>query len=208
MNAKKSFIALSVLSAALLAVPAHAQPGNGNGNGNGNGKGAAASAGQGKGNSAAHPSGKGNSNGNGQGSPNNGKQWSTKGTNNSSASQGPGNGSTYRASSSTSLSIDIRFNDWQRSYVRDYYRGQFSQGHCPPGLAKKNNGCMPPGQAKKWRIGYPLGADVIFYDLPAAVIAELGPPPRGYRYARVADDILMLAVGTGLVVDAIASLSQ
>ena len=29
---------------------------------------------------------------------------------------------------------------------------------CPPGLAKKNNGCMPPGQAKKrygdWRSGY------------------------------------------------------
>lgn len=29
---------------------------------------------------------------------------------------------------------------------------------CPPGLAKKNNGCMPPGQAKKrygdWREGY------------------------------------------------------
>ncbi len=22
-------------------------------------------------------------------------------------------------------------------------------GGCPPGLAKKNNGCMPPGQAKK-----------------------------------------------------------
>ena len=21
--------------------------------------------------------------------------------------------------------------------------------HCPPGLAKKNNGCLPPGQAKK-----------------------------------------------------------
>ena len=23
------------------------------------------------------------------------------------------------------------------------------QGHCPPGLAEKNNGCLPPGQAKK-----------------------------------------------------------
>ena len=22
-------------------------------------------------------------------------------------------------------------------------------GNCPPGLAKKNNGCLPPGQAKK-----------------------------------------------------------
>lgn len=24
-----------------------------------------------------------------------------------------------------------------------------ARGHCPPGLAKKDNGCMPPGQAKK-----------------------------------------------------------
>jgi hypothetical protein len=24
-----------------------------------------------------------------------------------------------------------------------------ARGSCPPGLAKKNNGCMPPGQAKK-----------------------------------------------------------
>ena len=25
----------------------------------------------------------------------------------------------------------------------------YGVGGCPPGLAKKNNGCMPPGQAKK-----------------------------------------------------------
>ena len=24
-----------------------------------------------------------------------------------------------------------------------------ARGNCPPGLAKKNNGCLPPGQAKK-----------------------------------------------------------
>lgn len=28
-----------------------------------------------------------------------------------------------------------------------------SQAGCPPGLAKKNNGCLPPGQAKKLGIG-------------------------------------------------------
>jgi hypothetical protein len=36
----------------------------------------------------------------------------------------------------------------------------YGAGGCPPGLAKKHNGCMPPGQAKKlyrgerWRSGY------------------------------------------------------
>jgi len=29
----------------------------------------------------------------------------------------------------------------------------YGVGGCPPGLAKKNNGCMPPGQAKKLRVG-------------------------------------------------------
>ena len=29
----------------------------------------------------------------------------------------------------------------------------YAQANCPPGLAKKNNGCLPPGQAKKLRIG-------------------------------------------------------
>jgi len=36
----------------------------------------------------------------------------------------------------------------------------YEGGGCPPGLAKKHNGCMPPGQAKKlgrgerWESGY------------------------------------------------------
>ena len=29
------------------------------------------------------------------------------------------------------------------------YSYGYAQANCPPGLAKKNNGCLPPGQAKK-----------------------------------------------------------
>ena len=67
---------------------------------------------------------------------------------------------------------------------------------------------MPPGQAKKWRMGYPLDRDVIFYDLPPTIVARIGLPPSGYRYVRVASDILMIAIGTGLVVDAVADLAN
>lgn len=98
------------------------------------------------------------------------------------------------------------FGDRQRTIIHDYYAEQFRAGNCPPGLAKKHNGCMPPGQAKKWAIGRPLPRDVIFYDLPPAVVVELGPPLPGYRYVRVANDILMIAVGTGMVIDAIMDL--
>jgi len=99
------------------------------------------------------------------------------------------------------------FGDRHRTIVHDYYFDQFRSGHCPPGLAKKHNGCLPPGQAKRWTIGRPLPGDVVFYDLPDGLIRQIGYPPAGYRFVRVASDILMIAAGTGLVVDAIADLN-
>ena len=98
------------------------------------------------------------------------------------------------------------FNDQHRAAVRGHYGSQHKSGHCPPGLAKKNNGCMPPGQAKKWTMGRPLPHDVVLYEVPHALVLQLGQPPAGYRYVRVAADILMIAVGTSLVVDAIEDL--
>lgn len=108
----------------------------------------------------------------------------------------------------TEIRINGYFNDHQRDYARTYYGEQFRGGHCPPGLAKKHNGCMPPGQAKKWRRGYALPHDVVFYDVPNSLVVELGYPPAGHRYVRVAADILLIAVGTGMVVDAIEDLSR
>lgn len=99
------------------------------------------------------------------------------------------------------------FNDNQRVYIQDNYVNHFRKGYCPPGLAKKHNGCMPPGQAKKWNVGRPLPRDVIFYDLPQRVLVQLGPPPSRHRYVRVAQDILLIAIGTGMVVDAIDDLN-
>jgi Ni/Co efflux regulator RcnB len=104
--------------------------------------------------------------------------------------------------------VNIYFNDQQRNVIDNYYRKEYHSGHCPPGLAKKNNGCMPPGQAKKWRKGHPLPHDVIYYDLPSAVVVQLGRPPEGHRYIRVASDILLMAVGTGMIVDAIQDLNS
>ena len=100
------------------------------------------------------------------------------------------------------------FQDQHRVAVREHYTEQFRGGHCPPGLAKKRNGCMPPGQAKKWQMGRPLPRDVIFYDVPQSLVVQIGVPPAGHRYVRVATDILMIAVGTGMVVDAIQDLGR
>jgi len=108
----------------------------------------------------------------------------------------------------TEVRIGGFFADQQRVAVREYYVGQAKIGRCPPGLAKKNNGCMPPGQAKKWAMGQPLPRDVVFYPVPQAVTIRLGVPPSGYKYVRVASDILLIAVGTSMVVDAIQDLGS
>lgn len=105
-----------------------------------------------------------------------------------------------------------RFEDQHRLAVRQYYGEhygeQFRGRRCPPGLAKKHNGCLPPGQAKKWQIGRPLPSNVIYYGVPQQLVVQIGPPPSGYRYVRVAGDILMIAIGTGMVIDAIQDLGR
>lgn len=103
---------------------------------------------------------------------------------------------------------DRYFTSEHRTIINEYYSTQFSGGKCPPGLAKKNNGCLPPGQAKKWAIGQPLPRDVVYYPVPPAVVTRIGPPPSGYRYVQVAGDILMIAVGTSMVMDAIQDLGR
>lgn len=100
-----------------------------------------------------------------------------------------------------------RFTDQHRRIIADYYGGQTQPGRkCPPGLAKKNNGCMPPGQAKKWGMGRPLPGDLRYYELPRDLLMRLPPAPAGHRYVRVAADILLIAVGSSMVLDAMEDL--
>jgi len=110
----------------------------------------------------------------------------------------------------TSVNIQIGgyFGEPQRRAALAYYEPQFRAGRCPPGLAKKDNGCMPPGQAKKWRRGYALPSDVIYYPVPNSVVLQIGLPPAGHKYVRVAADILLIAIGTGMVIDAIEDLGR
>lgn len=107
------------------------------------------------------------------------------------------------------ISVEFRFGNDQQRIVHDYYGEQFRSGKgCPPGLAKKHNGCMPPGQAKKWQRGYALPPDLRYYDLPRDLVVRLPVPPAGHRYVRVASDILLIAIGTSMVVDAIEDIGR
>lgn len=95
------------------------------------------------------------------------------------------------------------FDERSQAMVRDYYGKEVQEGRCPPGLAKKNNSCMPPGQAKNWAVGEQLPRDVIFHNLPTTLATQFGQPPAGHRYVRVADEVLLITSVTGKVIDSI-----
>ncbi len=105
--------------------------------------------------------------------------------------QGRGGGQDGRGQSS-------RIADADRSLIQVYFGQQVAQGNCPPGLAKKGNGCQPPGQVRRWEVGRALPAG-LGYPLPPDLLRRLAPP-AGHTYMRVGTDILMIAAGTGMVV--------
>ena len=101
----------------------------------------------------------------------------------------------------------LHFDDHHRGLAHDYYSQQFQSGRCPPGLAKKNNGCLPPGQAKKqFVVGQVLPRDVIYYNVPLALVSQFPPAPAGYRYVRVDNDVLLMSLTTRIVMDALRNL--
>ena len=122
------------------------------------------------------------------------------------AGQGKGKKHNQREGSAAEVKTGAYFSDQHRAAALDYYGQQHAKGRCPPGLAKKNNGCMPPGQAKKWALGQPLPGSVVVYPVPREVVVRIGGPPPGYKYVRVANDILLIAIGSQMVIDAIQDL--
>ena len=99
--------------------------------------------------------------------------------------------------------------DRDRDTVRSWYRNEYAAGRCPPGLAKKNNGCLPPGQAKRmWNMGEPLPRQVAYYPLPRELYVQLTPPPYGYQYVRVDNDILLMVIATRLIAGVLGNLGS
>ena len=99
--------------------------------------------------------------------------------------------------------------DRDRTTVYTYYRTEFGAGRCPPGLARKGNGCLPPGQASRlWVVGQPLPPAVVYYPLPPVLAQQLAPPPAGYEYVRVDNDVLLMDMVNRMVADVIDDLNE
>jgi hypothetical protein len=101
--------------------------------------------------------------------------------------------------------------DHDRAIVYQYYRSEYSAGRCPPGLAKKGNGCLPPGQAKQqqlWVIGQPLPHAIVYERVPPTVVQQLAPVPPGYEYVRVDNDVLLMDMTNRMVADVVNDLGD
>lgn len=98
----------------------------------------------------------------------------------------------------------VVFVDSDRSAYRNWWRSTYG-ANCPPGLARKDNGCLPPGLAKRrYVIGQPLPTTVVIGAVPSGLRLRAAPP--GYRYAYVDGDLLLIDTTTLLVADVIAGI--
>ena len=93
-----------------------------------------------------------------------------------------------------------------RDEIRNYLQQDY-QRHCPPGLAKKHNGCLPPGQAKKYRLGHSLPKGVNYQPLPDSLLGLLSQPPEGYHYAKVDNDVVLMSEAGKKIIDAVTLIS-
>jgi hypothetical protein len=98
----------------------------------------------------------------------------------------------------------IMFDSYDQAVIREYLSKEYKK-NCPPGLAKKGNGCLPPGQAKKYIIGQPL--QVAWQNLPQDLVAMMGSVPSGYKYVMVDRDVLLISEASKKVIDAVTLLS-
>lgn len=64
---------------------------------------------------------------------------------------------------------------------------------CPPGLAKRDNGCLPPGIAKRYTIGERLPDGIPYELITDLQLYGLTPPDGNWLYYLVDGDVLRIA---------------
>lgn len=101
---------------------------------------------------------------------------------------------------------DVRLVEHDRVVLREYI-GHHRDKWCPPGLAKKHNGCMPPGHLR-----YEVGAripETVHYDiLPRDVLHTLTPLPPDEMYVRTGTDVYVMSKTDRTILDAVTLLND
>lgn len=93
----------------------------------------------------------------------------------------------------------LRLSGAERDIVREYYSPD-----CPPGLEKKNNGCLPPGETKyRFQIGSKLPAGHGGGEAPSDLYRRLPLLPEGFEYRFLDGSLAIVERSTLIVLDAI-----
>ncbi len=74
---------------------------------------------------------------------------------------------------------------------------------CPPGLAAKNNGCLPPGLAKRYTVGKVLPDGVPYELITDLAYYGLDMPNGNWLYYLVDGDVLKIADDAFTVLEAL-----
>lgn len=72
---------------------------------------------------------------------------------------------------------------------------------CPPGLAKKAVPCVPPGQVRNWQVGARIPTTTPWYELRDWDRYDLPAPPDGSRYVLIDNDLVRVAIATGIILE-------
>ncbi len=112
------------------------------------------------------------------------------------------------------------FNEVERQLILDYYHERFGrpleqdaygggssnkgkkggkQKGMPPGLAKRDR--LPPGLEKQLKRNGHLPPGLEKKALPPSLARQLPPVPRGYERVVVDNDVLLIELASGLIVD-------
>ena len=99
----------------------------------------------------------------------------------------------------------LRFTRRDRDQFQAWAVAEYGKGKCPRGLTRRDGGpCLPRGQSRKrYTLGQPLPASVVPAPVPLDLARRVGMPPIGYRYGMIDGDLVKLAVGSGVAVDAV-----
>jgi hypothetical protein len=100
--------------------------------------------------------------------------------------------------------IVMGIDNGDRVRIQDFLRMEHEK-NCPPGLAKKSNGCLPPGQSKKYKVGSVYEGS--WSSIPDELAGMLRGAPAGHRYVIVDKDIILIAEASKRVIDAVTLLS-
>lgn len=126
--------------------------------------------------------------------------------------KGHGKGHGPRSQAVVVQPVRVIVPDRDRQTVYTYYRTEYAHVRCPPGLAKKGNGCLPPGQAyvpvrNVYVVGQPLPPTVVYQPVPPVLVERLEPVPPGYGYVQVDNDVLLMDMATRMIADIVNDLN-